>query len=205
MYEISQILIFFCRILKLEHRIDNKRLLLLLQKAFMRNSIILFIFVLICLPFCARNKNIDHLQKELIGTKNITKKIKILNDLAKEYQESDPKQMFIYAKKAVTLSPQTENLLLAGQAHQNIGVAYIIMGDYNKSLYYFTLAKDIFEKALRKKYTPNKKELEDGLARAYGSMGIVFSEQSCISKAHYYPKVYIFKTSEKPLFLFLEK
>ena len=74
-----------------------------------------------------------------------------------------------------------------GNALFNIGNSKIIEGDYKLALDNFQKAQELFEKEIP---TPNtQKDIDLGLAKAYGSIGIVLSEQSNYSKAlHYYLK-----------------
>lgn len=110
----------------------------------------------------------------------------VLNKLAVSYQEINPKTMLTYSQKALSVSNKTKNQLIIGQSYQNIGTATIILGEYSKALENLISAKNVFENAIYHSHSTSKKELKNGLARAYGSMGVVFSEQSNYSKALIY-------------------
>lgn len=132
----------------------------------------------------AGDKKTDSLLQIVSGTKDASEKAKTFNLIAEEYQGSNPKLMRTYALKALHLN--ITDPVIEGKTNQNIGIANLILGEYTEALKYFTNAKNIFEKALGKPKPTAKKELQNGLARAYGCMGIVFSEQSNISKALIY-------------------
>jgi pentatricopeptide repeat protein len=74
--------------------------------------------------------------------------------------------------------------LAQGNAYLNLGNYNIILGNYPKALCYFDKAKLLFEKESRADL-----EVKKGLAKSYGSIGVVFSEQSNYAKAlSYYLK-----------------
>ncbi len=105
----------------------------------------------------------------------------LLNQLASAYQESNPKLLKEYAEKALVISEKIDFTLAKGTALLNLGNSSIISGNYPQSLTHFQNAQLLFEKELQEQ--PADLELKNGLARAYGSMGIVFSEQNNYAKA----------------------
>jgi len=133
----------------------------------------------------AQNTKTDSLLTVLSKTKNDIDKAQLLNAIADQYKTSDPKAMLVYAKKAYDLSQKMDYQLAKGNALLNLGNANIILGDYSKSLTYFTDARHVFENVS----IDNNVERQKGLAKALGSIGIVFSEQSNYAKAlQYYLK-----------------
>lgn len=133
----------------------------------------------------AQNTKTDSLLTVLSKTKNDIDKAQLLNAIANQYKTSDPKAMLVYAKKAYDLSQKMDYQLAKGNALLNLGNANIILGDYSKSLTYFTDARHVFENVS----IDNNVERQKGLAKALGSIGIVFSEQSNYAKAlQYYLK-----------------
>ena len=133
----------------------------------------------------AQNTKADSLIAVLGKTKNDIDKAQLLNAIADAYKTSDPKAMLTYAKKAFDLAQKTDYQLAKGNALLNLGNANIILGDYQKALGYFTDAQHLFENVS----IDNNSEKQKGLAKALGSIGIVFSEQSNYAKAlQYYLK-----------------
>jgi tetratricopeptide (TPR) repeat protein len=147
-----------------------------------------FALALWCSAFfsvAAQNTKADSLITVLGKTKNDIDKAQLLNAIADAYKTSDPKAMKGYAQKAFDLAQKTDYQLAKGNALLNLGNATIILGDYPKALRYFTDAQHVFENAA----VATDKEQQKGLAKALGSIGIVFSEQSNYAKAlQYYLK-----------------
>jgi tetratricopeptide (TPR) repeat protein len=146
----------------------------------MKNKILLYSFLFISIIIQAQDKVMDSLQNELKNAKNDIDKTIALNAIADQYKYSDPNKMVEYGNQALQLAQKINYKIEEGSAYSNIGTANIILGDYKKALDNFILAKEIFEESTT---STSKKEIAQGLAKAYGSMGIVFSEQSNYSKA----------------------
>lgn len=146
----------------------------------MKNKILLYSFLFISIIIQAQDKVMDGLQNELKNAKNDIDKTIALNAIADQYKYSDPNKMVQYGNQALQLAQRINYKIEEGNAYSNIGTANIILGDYKKALNNFILAKEIFEESTT---STSKKEISQGLAKAYGSMGIVFSEQSNYSKA----------------------
>jgi tetratricopeptide (TPR) repeat protein len=147
----------------------------------MKSKILLYFFLIISIVVQAQDKVMDSLQSELKKVKNDIDKTIVLNAIADQFKYSDPNKMAEYGNQALQLAKKINYKVEEGNAYSNIGTANIILGDYKKALDNFVLAKDIFEE--NNPSSTNKKEVAQGLAKAYGSMGIVFSEQSNYSKA----------------------
>lgn len=132
----------------------------------------------------SQNKKLDSLFLVLHQTKNDIDRVNALNALADEFKTYNPEQIATYAKKALVLSRKIKFKIAEGNAYLNLGNSAIIAGNYTKALEYFSMAQFLFE-------NENAVDLnvKRGLAKAYGSMGIVFSEQSNYTKAlQYYLK-----------------
>ncbi|NHM06482.1 tetratricopeptide repeat protein [Flavobacterium sp. CYK-4] len=132
----------------------------------------------------SQNK-IDSLKAALQASKNDIDKTQTYNALADAYKTSDPKQMLAYATKALALSEKIGYSIEAGQANLNLGNVHIILGNYSKALQYFATAQNIFE-AESQGNPKTSLTIKKGLAKAYGSIGIVFAEQSNYAKALLY-------------------
>ena len=140
----------------------------------------LFLFVIICGSFIAfsQNKKLDSLNSVLNHSKNDIERVNTLNLLADEYKTTDPKQMVVFAEKALTLAKKIKFRIAEGNAYLHLGNSSIIAGNYKKALAYFSMAQTLFENE-----SSEVLDVKKGLAKAYGSIGIVFSEQSNYAQA----------------------
>ena len=150
----------------------------------MKNLILVYI-ICFCNAFLYAQKSIDSLQIVLKNSKNDIEKSENLNAIANEYKTSNPELMLEYATKALQLSQKIDYKTEEGFAYLNLGNVNIISGNYAKALEYFAAAQYIFENESKSNTLENIK-ISKGLAKAYGSIGIVFSEQSNYSKALQY-------------------
>lgn len=124
----------------------------------------------------AQNQKIDSLKKILETERGDIGKAVLLNEIADLYKSENPAYTKEFAEKALVLSKKNSQKGEEGKAYINLGNYSIISGDYAAALDYFRLAKELFEEN-------NPSEHTKELARVYGSIGIVFSEQSNYSKA----------------------
>ena len=146
-------------------------------------------FILLWLPLLgfSQNAKLDSLKSQLSSTFDDTQKTALYNQISNELKYSDPNEMLNFGQKALQLAKEFNQKLEEAKAYLNIGTAYIIFGDYEKSLDHFVWAKSILEDLDVDEYS--KIQLDKGIARTYGSMGVVFSEQSNYTKAlEYYLK-----------------
>jgi tetratricopeptide (TPR) repeat protein len=147
----------------------------------MRNfsiGIVLFFFA----NAFSQEKAVDSLQNVLKNSKDDIQTATVLNQLASAYQDFNPNMLKEYAQKALVVSRKIDFALEEGTALLNLGNAGIISGNYAEALVHFQNAQIVFEKELQGQPS-NQLALKSGLARAYGSMGIVFSEQNSYAKA----------------------
>ncbi|KUJ59340.1 hypothetical protein AR687_23305 [Flavobacteriaceae bacterium CRH] len=142
---------------------------------------------------CAQSTEIDSLQHVLRVTKADTAKVNQYNVIADLYKEINPDSTLFYAQKAVVLSTKANYNFGLATAFMNKGNASIILGNYPVALKYFKNAQTEFEIILRKNPT---RAIKKGLARAYASSGVVYSEQSNYTLA--------LKNDEKALQLYQE-
>lgn len=153
----------------------------------MKLIVSIYFIVLFSLTIQAQVTVLDSLQNKLKSVSSDVERTALYNDISNEYKYSDPNKMLEYGRKALQLSQENDYQIEEGVAYLNIGTAYIILGDYQKSLDHFVWAKAIFEGMTPSDQT--KEKIDQGIARTYGSMGIVFSEQSNYAKAlQYYLK-----------------
>lgn len=147
----------------------------------MRNFSIVIVFFFFANVF-SQEKVVDSLQNVLKNSKDDIQTATVLNQLASAYQDFNPKLLKEYAQKALVLSRKINFASAEGTALLSLGNAGIISGNYAEALVNFQNAQIVFEKELQGQPS-NQLELKNGLARAYGSMGIVFSEQNSYAKA----------------------
>ena len=132
-----------------------------------------------------QSQSIDRLTAVLKQSKNDIEKAQNLNALADAYKTTDPKLMMAYSTKALQLSQKIQYKIAEGNANLNMGNAHIIMGNYAEALKHFSLAQHIFENEAPSNAAENT-AVKKGLAKAFGSIGIVFDEQSNYSKGLQY-------------------
>ena len=149
-------------------------------------SLLLLFFTLFSVLAFAQNTTIDSIRVALGTSKNDIDRVQLLNAIAVEYQSNDPKLVLEYGNKALQLSQKIKFRLAEGTAYLNIGNGNIILGNYPEALRNFSNAQSVFEKEVESNSSDKKEEIKKGLARAYGSIGIVFSEQSSYTKALQY-------------------
>lgn len=131
----------------------------------------------------SQNKLADSLVSVLKEAKSETEKLTLFNAISNAYKTSDGKEVISYGEKAESLAKKLNSNTALGNAYVNLGNGNIIIGNYNTSVDYFTKAKSVFEIEYEKNPT---QDLKKSLARTYGSIGIVSSEQSNYSRAFQY-------------------
>src|SRR5690606_36540005 len=147
-------------------------------KYFLKIVAVPIFFMLLTFNMSAQSKKIDSLLAAYSKSDNDIARADLLNTLSDQYKTSDPKLMQDYASKALQLAQKIKYETAQGNALLNLGNANIIHGEYSKALQYFTQAQQLFEKE-----NQTDTVVKIGLARVYGSMGVVFSEQSNYAKA----------------------
>jgi tetratricopeptide (TPR) repeat protein len=153
----------------------------------------LYILFILQLSLYSQNQEVDSLKAQLAVSQNAKEKARLNNEISSQFMYSDPQQMLEYGRKALTIAQNTSQKLEEGNAYLNIGTAYIILGQYEKSLDHFVWAKSVFEAVDSNEYPSQKIEMY--MARTYGSIGIVFSEQSNYTRAleYYFKSVSIYE------------
>lgn len=155
----------------------------------MKLNLFLFLSFYFNLALFAQDKTLDSLFVSLKKANNQTEQLEVFNSIAEHYKYSDPNKMIIYGNKALQLAQKTNNEMEEANANLNLGNASIILGKYQKAFNYFSLAKTIFENQSQ------NDTAKKGLAKALGSIGIIFSEQSNYSRAlqHYLKSITIYE------------
>lgn len=134
----------------------------------------------------SQNKSVDSLISQLKSTTGDIDKANLLNAIANDYKENDPKLTLFYANNALKLAKDIQYKYAEANACLNIGNANIIIGNYALALQQFLNAQTLFEGLVVSESIDSATEVKNGLARAYGSIGVVFSEQSNYAKALVY-------------------
>lgn len=131
-------------------------------------------------PAFAQTVVLDSLFTVLKAEKNAAPKAQLLNLISGEYSDSDPDKALEYAKQALTVSRNYKLPQQQGDAWLNIGNANILLSKYTDALKAFTNSQSVYEELIK---SDKSEDVKDGLARAYGSIGIVCNRQNNYARA----------------------
>jgi len=146
------------------------------------------LMVFVCWPALSQNKVLDSLNNKFDNATSVKVKAELLNLIAGEY-ESNPAKMMQHAKKGLAFAQKNNFKVDEADAWLNIGNANVLLSKYTDALKSFTQSQDIYEGILKVPSNKNNKDMIGGLANAYGSIGVVCSEQNNYPKAlEYYFK-----------------
>ena len=147
----------------------------------------------------SQQKVLDSLLVELEKVDGDKKKVALLNAIASEYIENDPEKMMDYAEKALVLSQEKGLKDEEADSWLNIGNANIMMSRYTEALKSFSNSKDILEELLNSNNEINEAVIKSALARAYGSIGVVYSEQNNYAGAleYYFKSLRIYQEAKE--------
>ena len=164
-----------------------------------KNLYLFTLFVVFITPAFSQQKVLDSL---LVAQQKATtdkEKVVLLNAIASEYIENDPAKMMEYAQKALALAQKKELREQEADSWLNIGNANIMMSRYTDALMSFSNSQDILEKLLEEKEIADNEEIQSALARAYGSIGIVYSEQNNYAGAleYYFKALKIYQDAKQ--------
>jgi tetratricopeptide (TPR) repeat protein len=118
----------------------------------------------------------DSLNRVLKVTRVDSAKVNIYNQLAVQWREVSPDSSLQYANRAAALAQKIDFGRGASNANINRGNANIILGNYKTALVHFKKAETGFITLLDE--NPDDVFLKNSLARAYASIGVVYSEES---------------------------
>jgi tetratricopeptide (TPR) repeat protein len=119
---------------------------------------------------------VDSLKRVLKVAKTDTAKVNIYNKLSNKFKESNPDSTAYYAKKANALSTRINYQHGLADSYINLGNSNIIFGDYKSALANFEKAQSQYLILLE--LDSKNKMMKSGLARAFASAGVVYSEES---------------------------
>ena len=131
----------------------------------------------------AQDQAIDSLKRVLKVAKIDTAKVNIYNALANEFKESNPDSTAFYALKASHLSQKIHYDFGMANAMMNKGNSNVILSNYPQALKDFKQAQLRYESLLSSASDTDLKRIKNGLARAYASSGVVYSEQNNYSES----------------------
>ncbi|WCO02675.1 tetratricopeptide repeat-containing sensor histidine kinase [Psychroserpens ponticola] len=148
------------------------------------NKVFLFcLLIFSCFKIQSQSKVADSLIIIVSQTTDKVDKLQLFNQISNVYKTSSGEQVIFFGEKALQLAKELNLKQEEGYAYVNLGNGNIIIGNYDKAVDCFFKAKTLFEIVLEKNPTEDVKK---SLARAYGSIGIVSSEQSNYSRAFQY-------------------
>lgn len=141
----------------------------------MKNSLRIAI-CLLSMTCVGQSAKTDSLNRMLKVVRVDSAKANIYNHLAVQWREVSPDSSLQYASRAAELSAKIGFALGVSNADINKGNANIILGNYNSALGFFEKAKSGYLALLEE--NPDDAFLKNSLARAYASIGVVYSEES---------------------------
>lgn len=147
----------------------------MILKTTLHKTMLLFTIAFCSLGYSQKTE-IDSLKRVLNVAKIDTAKVNIYNSLADRFKETNPDSTAFYAQKASVLSKKINYGFGLANSFINKGNSNIILGNYKNAKAHFHQAQVAYQ-ALLGDDSDNKK-FKNGLARAYASLGVVFSEES---------------------------
>lgn len=133
-----------------------------------------------CVSFSfAQQPATDSLALVLKKADNDIARIDAYNALAEAAKQSDPTRIASYAHQAYALARQIGYREAEGEALLHLGASAIVSGDYRKAAGRYQEAAAVFGSGQNKE----SERMQKGLARSYGGLGVVFSEQSHYARA----------------------
>lgn len=153
-----------------------------IKKLFMKllKALSVFVFLWCCVPAFAQTVVLDSLFTKLKTEKSPVSKARLLNLISEEYTDSDPDKTLQYAKQALIVSRDHKLLREQGDAWLNMGNANILLSKYTEALKAFSNSQSVYEELIK---SDKSQDVKDGLARAYGSIGIVCNRQNNYARA----------------------
>ncbi|MBC7937030.1 MAG: tetratricopeptide repeat protein [Rhizobacter sp.] len=143
----------------------------------MRKFFTLLLLVNALQSFAQTNMALDSLLIEADKNQHDSIKIKVYNEIGFIYTDNNASKAVDYFSKVNELGKKLKNGLIVANSHYDLGFAYLLQANYDKSLQNYIASAKIYE-ALK----DNKR-----LSNAYMSIGNVYFQNNDINKAgHYY-------------------
>jgi tetratricopeptide (TPR) repeat protein len=149
----------------------------------MKRFLLLLISFFYCATLLAQQVTIESLKKELSSTTDDMKRVDLMNKIADSYKGNNPKLTMQYATEALQLAKEIQYPCAEANAQLNMANANIITGNYPLALQQLISAQTILEALEESSDLTQAQEIKNGLARVYGGLGVIFSEQSNYAKA----------------------
>ena len=124
----------------------------------------------------AQTNPVDSLKSVLSKSKIDTVTVNAYNHLANYYKDSNIDSTRYYAQKAASMAVKTNYGFGLANANINLGNFNLVTGNYKAALHHFQKAQLKYESLLEKNTTD--KTFKNGLARAFASAGIVYTQQN---------------------------
>lgn len=141
--------------------------------------VVLLLLLFLIAGIChAQNPVADSLHRVLRAVKIDTVKVNAYNALASGYKETHPDSTALYAAKAIVLAQKAHYDFGLAHALLNRGNSNIILSNYPAALKDFTQAQQHFESLLKRDDQNEILKIKSGLARAYASKAVVYSEEN---------------------------
>lgn len=149
----------------------------------MKRYLLFFLTLFCCYLLLAQQNPIESLEKELAVSNDDLQRVTLMNKMAAAHKANNPKQALTYASKALQLAKTIHYPYAEAHAYLNMANVNIITGNYPLALQELLSAQAIFETLENSSDWTHAQEVENGLARVYGGLGVIFSEQSNYAKA----------------------
>jgi len=140
----------------------------------------LVLFFGCCVPSFSQTTTLDSLLNKLKTEKVPAKKARLLNLISSEYTSEDPAKVVSFASRAMAVAKAAKLKAEEADAWFNLGNANILHGEYTEAIKAFSNSQSIYEVLAK---TSKTQDVKDGLARAYGSIGVVCNKQNNFPKA----------------------
>ena len=142
------------------------------------HPVYVLLLLVMAAPAFAQNPVIDSLKRILQVVKIDTSKVNNLNAIADQFKETNPDSTAAYAQKAYVLSKKINYNFGIANALLNQGNSDVILSNYPKALQNFKKAQLYYEALIDKDSGVDAKKIKNGLARAYASAAVVYSEEN---------------------------
>lgn len=149
-------------------------------------TIIQIAFVMLSGAVFSQSTNADSLLAVLSRSSDDNEKIEALNQLFKLAFNSDAEKARNYGQQVVGLSKKTGNKLALAIAYKDIGVTFLLVSNFDSAQYYNQLAKQEFEKLLRRNDGTDRAKILEGYAGLIANIGNWFYYQSALDSAVQY-------------------
>lgn len=143
-----------------------------------------FFSIILFFSFSTAGQEGADLLKSFQHEKDEVKKIELSLKIAEDFNNFPHDTIVKYGNYGLKNAQKQNDPLLEGQALIDLGNAYLVYGTYEKALGYYYKSKTLFVRL--EKENPDDEDIKNNLAKSFGNIGIVLSEQSNYAKALQY-------------------